>query len=592
MRSGIDAPMHSRAVVQIDHLDLMRRKYICDVRYAMPAAMESNTLQRVGTVEHLSEHIDHVVTLWHIAQADWTAATLTRLHQALHALAGVAGISGFLSISDAAHLLDQDLRRLTTSSSIPSPDQLALIHAHIECIRQQAIEFDHREFADQPLLAATEPASRMSPDPLRVVLAAHDPLLVHSLPPYLQTFGYLVEIVTEYADLPGIIASRRPDLLLLERTLPNGEPVDPATLGILPTDARPPLLILSADDHLAARLHTIRLGGVGFCRFPIDYAALIDTVDQIIGQRNALPYRILLVEDGVVMASYYARLLRQAGMIPRVVTNPLDVVGPLMEWQPDVIVLDMYMPGCTGLELAAILRQQPAYAGTPIVFLSSETALDMQLAALQLGGDDFLTKPIQPEHLIAVLRARAQRGRSVRALMVRDSLTGLFNHTTFSEHLEVEVARARRHQSALSLVMIDIDHFKQVNDTYGHPAGDRVLKRLARLLQQRLRRSDIIGRYGGEEFAVILPGADGAAAQRVVDDLRRHFASVPQVVEQEEFSVTFSAGIAVFPLSTTTDTLTNMADKALYLAKRSGRNRVVLASGVADGVADSVAVTP
>jgi diguanylate cyclase (GGDEF)-like protein len=156
----------------------------------------------------------------------------------------------------------------------------------------------------------------------------------------------------------------------------------------------------------------------------------------------------------------------------------------------------------------------------------------------------------------------------------------------------VEVARACRHHSALSLVMIDIDHFKQVNDTYGHPTGDRVLKRLARLLQQRLRRSDIIGRYGGEEFAVILPGADGPAAQRVIENLRRHFASVPQVAEQEEFSVTFSAGVAVFPLSTTTDSLTNMADKALYLAKRSGRNRVVLASGVADEVADSVVVTP
>jgi diguanylate cyclase (GGDEF)-like protein len=558
----------------------------------MPNSTGSITLQLVNTVEHLNQHIDQVVALWHIVKADSTGATLSRLHQALHALAGAAGISGFLSISDATYSLEQQLRCLSIVPSVPQPEQLAIIHTQIECIKQQVMECDRRECIEQPMLAATSVGTRPSSNIPRVVLAAHDPLVLHTLPPYLQTFGYQVDIVTQSMNLLDIIANKHFDLILLERTFPNGESVDPVSLGIPPSDDRPPLIILSADDDLAARLHAIRLGAVGFFSFPIDFAVLTDTVEQIIGQSSASPYRILLVEDGAVMASYYAKLLRQAGMIPLVVTNPLDVVGPLMEWQPDVIVLDMYMPGCTGLELAAILRQQPAYAGTPIVFLSSETALDMQLAALQLGGDDFLTKPIQPEHLIAALRARAQRGRSVRALMVRDSLTGLFNHTTFSEHLEVEVARARRQESVLSLVMIDIDHFKHVNDTYGHPTGDRVLKRLARLLQQRLRRSDIIGRYGGEEFAVILPGADGAAAQHVIDDLRRHFGSVPQVAENEEFSVTFSAGLAVFPVFTTMDALSNMADKALYQAKRSGRNRVVLAKNMTDEVAEAVAMTP
>ncbi|MEP7190679.1 MAG: response regulator, partial [Roseiflexaceae bacterium] len=457
----------------------------------MPNSTGSITLQLVNTVEHLNEHIDQVVALWHIVKADSTGATISRLHQALHALAGAAGTSGFLSISDATYSLEQQLRCLSIAPSLPQPEQLAIIHTQIECIKQQVMECDRREFIEQPMLAATSVGTRPSSNTPRVVLAAHDPLVLHTVPPYLQTFGYQVDIVTQSMNLLDIIANKHCDLILLERTFPNGQPIDLMSLGIPPSDDRPPLIILSADDDLAARLHAIRLGGVGFFSFPIDFAALTDTVEQIIGQSSASPYRILLVEDGAVMASYYAKLLRQAGMIPLVVTNPLDVVGPLMEWQPDVIVLDMYMPGCTGLELAAILRQQPAYAGTPIVFLSSETALDMQLAALQLGGDDFLTKPIQPEHLIAALRARAQRGRSVRAMMVRDSLTGLFNHTTFSGHLEVEVARAQRQESVLSLVMIDIDHFKHVNDAYGHPTGDRVLKRLARSMQQRLRRSDI-----------------------------------------------------------------------------------------------------
>src|SRR6185503_1923102 len=133
--------------------------------------------------------------------------------------------------------------------------------------------------------------------------------------------------------------------------------------------------------------------------------------------------------------------------------------------------------------------------------------------------DDFLTKPIGEDRLVASLTARAQRARVLRSFMVRDSLTGVLNHSRLKAQLQIEVARSRRQGRRLAYAMIDIDHFKEVNDRHGHPAGDRVILSLSRLLQNRLRKTDIIGRYGGDEFAVILPDADGPTAVKVLAEI-------------------------------------------------------------------------
>jgi diguanylate cyclase (GGDEF)-like protein len=158
-----------------------------------------------------------------------------------------------------------------------------------------------------------------------------------------------------------------------------------------------------------------------------------------------------------------------------------------------------------------------------------------------------------------------------------DSLTGLLNHTKTKEYLDKEISRAARQGSGLAFAMLDIDRFKSINDTYGHPAGDRVIVSLSRLLRQRLRKTDIVGRYGGEEFALVLAGADEKSAAKVVDEIRLSFGQVRHNCDGAEFSATFSCGVAGFPRYGDAISLCNAADKALYEAKHKGRNMVVLA---------------
>ena len=393
-------------------------------------------------------------------------------------------------------------------------------------------------------------------------------------------FGFSVSLVSDIKGFRKAINDNANQLAIINTDVIEKSKRSAETLSNIkqqhPNDLS--YIFFSERTDLNSRLSALRAGGEAYFIIPFDLARLLDMIDSLNAEEELVPFHVLIVDDDPDQVSYYALILQQAGMITSVASEPKTVLNVLVEAKPELILMDMYMPGCSGPELLSIIRQQETFVGIPVVFLSVEDSEVKKMAAVTNGGDDFITKPAEPELLIASITNRIMRTRNIRYFMERDSLTGLLNHSNLKEQLIREKLRAERTGNGLCFAMIDLDLFKGVNDTYGHLNGDKVLKSLCRILVERLRRTDIIGRYGGEEFGVILLNTDVENAERVLNEIRENFSRVRHQAVDEEFFVTFSCGIASYPEFADADRLTREADRALYAAKEKGRNLVIVAS--------------
>jgi diguanylate cyclase (GGDEF)-like protein len=283
--------------------------------------------------------------------------------------------------------------------------------------------------------------------------------------------------------------------------------------------------------------------------------------------------RVLIVEDSKVAVAVIERTLTEHGIDTFAIHDPGTLLKALESYRPDLILMDMHMPRFNGVEATRVLRQIPAYSAIPIVYLSGESEISMQIEALRLGGDQFLIKPVNPVLLAAIIKTKIERSRETLRSSRVDGLTGLLNHTAAKSRLKDMVDQISTHR-AFTVAMIDIDRFKSINDTYGHPVGDQVIRSLAWLLKGHLRTNDLIGRYGGEEFLVALPGVTLEQAYSVIDRIRSDFLALPHTHPQGSLYASFSAGIAAYSDQGTADRLTEAADNALLQAKRNGRNRI------------------
>jgi diguanylate cyclase (GGDEF)-like protein len=336
------------------------------------------------------------------------------------------------------------------------------------------------------------------------------------------------------------------------------------------------LFCLAVPKSLEATVALLRAGADATIAAEHETLTVLGRVLDLIQSREQDPYRVLVVEDSATAVTMIRRSLAQHGVDSHAIRNPQELLTAVEHYQPDLVLMDMHMPHCTGVEATRVLRQLDAYQSLPVVYLSSETDLRLQVEALRLGGDQFLTKPCNPVLLAAVVKTKIERYREMQRSGRNDSLTGLLNHSAAKSRL-AQLVQGLGPEERLSVAMVDIDHFKAVNDTHGHPVGDQVIRSLAWLLKGRLRGSDLVGRYGGEEFLVALPGAGPDQARTVLDHIRADFATLPHAHGGGTFRASFSAGVAAWPEHGSANELTRAADEALLEAKRRGRNRVELA---------------
>lgn len=292
--------------------------------------------------------------------------------------------------------------------------------------------------------------------------------------------------------------------------------------------------------------------------------------------------RVLVVEDEEHMRSLLKYNLNKENYEVNTAGDGFEGLEEVKRQKPDLIISDIMMPKMDGYEFCKILRDDPKTKTIPFIFLTAKGQLPDKVEGLRTGADDYITKPFVPKELIEMVNARLERVDVYKKMADIDELTELYNHRSLLEQLTAEVIRGRRLDIPIGVGFLDIDLFRKINERFGHPSGDAVLKELAETIKKSLEKEDIAGRWGGEEFLVIFPEKTGRQAFESLENMRMEIEKLS--FPEKGLSVTVSIGVSSFPSDAkNVDELVVLADKAMYRAKNTGRNRTVLYSTIADG---------
>lgn len=311
---------------------------------------------------------------------------------------------------------------------------------------------------------------------------------------------------------------------------------------------------------------------------PANTADILERVYGLFGADEEEPYRVLILESSHRNSIAIARSLAEVGVVAHAVTKPEDVLIGLQMFKSDLVLMNMVMHGCNGVQVTGIIRQHPDFQSTPIVYLSKDTNVSLQVEAMRLGGDHFLARPCNPVLLNTVVRCSIERYRALQKARQMDNLTGLFNHTVGQQRLEAMIRAQTSDAASFCIALVDIDRLNQINGVYGRAKGDQVVRGLGWMLRQRLRKTDLVARSGSDKFLLVLPGTNEDQAGSLLGQIRSDFARNPTPLEDGAFACTFSGGVAAWRSGLSSDALLQKADEALKKAKSAGRNQILVAS--------------
>ncbi len=425
------------------------------------------------------------------------------------------------------------------------------------------------------------------------------------------------EVVSAYNGVDALarISEHTPDIVLLDVMMPGMDGFEVCRrIKSDPKTAYIPVVMVTALDQPSDRVAGLDAGADDFLTKPVDDAALFARVRSLVrlkmmtdelhmremtGQNMGLldptgtlqdanpSGRILIIEDRPESVAWFASALQSTNEIATVDTFEETLVR-VRGGDFDLIVVSLGMRGFDGLRLCSQLRSIPEARNVPILVVVSEGDRRKLTQSLEMGVNDYLTRPVDRNELVARVRTQLRKKRYADRLRrnvqlslemaITDQLTGLHNRRYMTSHLDNLMTQAAKSTKSLAFVIMDIDHFKAVNDGHGHDIGDEVLREFAKRLGANIRGIDLACRYGGEEFVVVMPETDAAFAYGVAERLRKSIETTPIEISRGpgKISITISIGIASSEgEGDTAEALLRRADQALYSAKRNGRNRVV-----------------
>jgi diguanylate cyclase (GGDEF)-like protein len=507
------------------------------------------------------------------------SASFLELRRRFHAFAGAGTSYGLPEVSTLGLRGERECASLIRQGGAPTPADIERWRLIVEDLR--AVFADARDgHAEVP----REPAAPRGHGSETILIVDDDENVRHSLTRLLEVEGMVTRAVRTKAEAVKALDEELPRGVITDIRLPDASGYDLVEhiRGLpLPAAESLPILILSPLSPFLDKVEAIHCGADGYFEKPVDWEALMRRLQHLLERNRPESARILSVEDDPHQSAFVSAVLKSAGYDVCVCDDPTRFEADLVAFKPDLVLMDIMLPGITGYDLVRYLRQDERHAALPVIFLTTDGQLQARIETAKVGGDDHLLKPVPPPLLLSAVAARLERSRFLKGLLDRDGLTRLLTHTAFLERARAAIALKQRHEAKLSAwVMIDLDHFKAINDKYGHPVGDRVLSALSALLRRRLRQADTIGRYGGEEFAVLIDDLPEPDTARLISRLLEEFAALEhQVPGGGSFHCTFSGGVAMLQEGMDLDEWKKAADDALYAAKAAGRRRVVAASG-------------
>ena len=537
-----------------------------------PAALEPPQLQLKSSMTAIWERFKpkysaHVTVLEQAVTA-LLAGTLTeelrqQVQSEAHLLIGSLASFGLAEASRLSREIEQIVRAGVKQSQ-----------AQVECLRQLVVAL--RQELERP--AAIEPPAPESAkvkQQRHLLIVDNDAKLGERLLSEARIWGIQALVATDLTQAREAVARKWPDVVLLDfyaNSVTSG-----LDLLALITSHRIPVLVLMGESDFADRVKVARLGGQILGPKPVLPTSALAAVADVLQQSNIVQAKILVVDDDSLMLDILRTLLEPWGFKLTLLDHPQHFWVTLLQSNPDLLILDVEMPQFSGIDLCQVVRNDSRWSELPVLFLSAHRDAETVNKLYTAGADDYVSKPIAGPELIARVLNRLERTNSLRKLAETDILTGVANRRKSIQEFTRLLHLARRQGQPLCFVMLDLDHFKQVNDKYGHDAGDQVLSRFGTLLKQNFRSEDVLARWGGEEFVLGLYGVTQKQSRFRVIELQ-------QIMHQQEFAsangqkfrVTFSGGISEYPENgKDLQALYQSADAALSQAKAEGRNRIV-----------------
>ena len=540
---------------------------------------------RQDFISSLPKRILKIQALAHeLTEKPWDQQVAKNLNYETHNLRGFSGSHGLVmlnALSGKAEILTESFIQRNQALTIDEKEKL---HVCIdELVRKMHAVHDELIQNPAPISNIEPVATPVTTSKLEaplILIVDDDPKFCETIALQLISLGYRTKYIYNLDDLEQSIHAYNPNAIFMDLIFNQNQDAGAEKIKSLreKEEIPCPIIYMSARDDLDARLLAVRSGGVSFVNKNFRLGNLKNTLNLTVPLQDNQTFKVLIIDDDKTSAEYCKAILEHANIKVQYLNSAVDVFEYIINYEPDVILLDMYMPNIDGIELACVIRQHQAFSFIPIVIMSGETDMNKQFKMRKAGADDFILKPFKPHHLVDTLLNRIQRSRHTKQLIYTDGLTSLMLFPKVKDHILNLIDSCLRYNLELSLVLIDLDFFKQVNDKYGHLVGDQILCKFADFLLARVRKADMVTRYGGEEFAIILPYTTGGNAVLALNSIREEFSKSIQHVNDNEFKVTFSAGVASLNHNhQDLESLLYAADTALYEAKEHGRDSIQLA---------------